>query len=177
MCYLVPGPPPCPEVVAVSYIRPAEVPTLVSVEGDAQVERQNTIAGFLTIIPHPPLSLHPQIICLCALSNINFTCHAIVPWETPLALCLAQPHSCHESSSHSSCIICPCAAAFVQVVSRTLYFIVFNFLLWTSCDCGILHMMWIDKSWLVTWSWNTRTISRYDHMIRSDWLEHRWAKG
>ena len=48
MRYLVPGPSPCPEVVAVFYIRPAEVPTLVSVEGDAQVERQNTVVGFLT---------------------------------------------------------------------------------------------------------------------------------
>ena len=40
---------PCPEVVAVFYIRPAEVPTLVSVKGDAQVERQNTVVGFLTL--------------------------------------------------------------------------------------------------------------------------------
>ena len=49
MCYLVPGPLPCPEVVAVFYIRPAEVPTtLFSVEGDAQVEQQNTVVGFLT---------------------------------------------------------------------------------------------------------------------------------
>ena len=48
MCYLIPGPLPCPEVVAVFYIRPAEVPTLSSVEGDAQVERQNTVVGFLT---------------------------------------------------------------------------------------------------------------------------------
>ena len=48
MRYLVPGPPPCPEVVAVFYIRPAEVPTLPSVEGDAQVERQNTVVRFLT---------------------------------------------------------------------------------------------------------------------------------
>ena len=29
-------------------------------------------------------------------------------------------------------------------LSQTLYFIVFNFLLWMSRDCGILHMMWID---------------------------------
>ena len=49
MRYLVPGPLPCPEVVAVFYIRPAEVPTLSSVEGDAQVEQQNTVVGFLTI--------------------------------------------------------------------------------------------------------------------------------
>ena len=48
MCYLVPGPLPCPEVVAVFYIRPAEVPTLFSVERDAQVEQQNTVVGFLT---------------------------------------------------------------------------------------------------------------------------------
>ena len=48
MRYLVPGPPPCPEVAAVFYIRQAEVPTLVSVKGDAQVERQNTVVGFLT---------------------------------------------------------------------------------------------------------------------------------
>ena len=48
MCHLVPGPPPCPEVVAVFYIRQAEVPTLFSVEGDAQVEQQNTVVGFLT---------------------------------------------------------------------------------------------------------------------------------
>ena len=48
MCYLVPGPLPCPEVVAVFYIRPAEVLTLFSVGGDAQVERQNTVVGFLT---------------------------------------------------------------------------------------------------------------------------------
>ena len=50
MCYLVPGPTPCPEVVAVFYIRPAEVPTLSSVEGDAQVEQQNTVVGFLTLV-------------------------------------------------------------------------------------------------------------------------------
>ena len=49
VCYLVPGPTPCPEVVAVSYIRPAEVPTLFSVERDAQVEQQNTVVGFLTL--------------------------------------------------------------------------------------------------------------------------------
>ena len=48
MRYLVPGPTPCPEVVAIFYIRPAEVPTLFSVEGDAQVEQQNTVVGFLT---------------------------------------------------------------------------------------------------------------------------------
>ena len=48
MCYLVPGPLPCPEVVAVFYIRPAKVPTLFSVEGDAQVEQQNTVVRFLT---------------------------------------------------------------------------------------------------------------------------------
>ena len=48
MCYLVPGPLTRPEVVAVFYIRPAEVPTLSSVEGDAQVEQQNTVVGFLT---------------------------------------------------------------------------------------------------------------------------------
>ena len=49
MRHLVPGPLPCPEVVAVFYIRPAEVPTLFSVEGDAQVEQQNTVVGFLTV--------------------------------------------------------------------------------------------------------------------------------
>ena len=48
MRYLVPGPLPCPEVVAAFYIRPAEVPTLFSVKGDAQVEQQNTVVGFLT---------------------------------------------------------------------------------------------------------------------------------
>ena len=59
MCYLVPGPTPCPEVVAVFYIRPAEVLTLFSVEGDAQVKQQNTVVGFLTLralacnMPHP----------------------------------------------------------------------------------------------------------------------------
>ena len=50
MRYLVPGPLPCPEVVAVFYIRPAEVPTLFSVEGDAQVEQQNTVVGFITFV-------------------------------------------------------------------------------------------------------------------------------
>ena len=49
MRYLVPGPLPCPEVVAVSYIRQAKVPTLFSVEGDAQVEQQNTVVGFITM--------------------------------------------------------------------------------------------------------------------------------
>ena len=48
MHYLVPGPTPCPEVVAVFYIRLAKVPTLFSVERDAQVEQQNTVVGFLT---------------------------------------------------------------------------------------------------------------------------------
>ena len=48
VCYLVPGPTPCPEVVTVFYIRPAKVPTLSSVEGEGQVEQQNTIVGFLT---------------------------------------------------------------------------------------------------------------------------------
>ena len=46
--YLVPGPTPCPEVVAVSYIRLAKVPTLFSVERDAQVKQKNTVVGFLT---------------------------------------------------------------------------------------------------------------------------------
>ena len=46
--YLVPGPVPCPEVVAVFYIRLAEVLTLSSVEREAQVKRQNTAVGFLT---------------------------------------------------------------------------------------------------------------------------------
>ena len=32
-----------------------------------------------------------------------------------------------------------------SILSQTLYFIAFNFLFWTSCDCGILHMMWIDR--------------------------------
>ena len=48
MCYLVPGPMPCPEVVAISYIRQAEVLTLFSVEGDAQVKQKNHEHGFLT---------------------------------------------------------------------------------------------------------------------------------
>ena len=48
MCYLVPGPMPCPEVVAISYIRQAEVLTLSSVEGDAQVEQKNHTNWFLT---------------------------------------------------------------------------------------------------------------------------------
>ena len=39
---------PCPEVVAISYIRPAEVPTLFSVEGDAQVKQKNHKRGLLT---------------------------------------------------------------------------------------------------------------------------------
>ena len=60
MRYLVPGPPPCPEVVAVFYIRPAEVLTLFSVEGDAQVEPQNTIVGFLTIANHSSHSLSEE---------------------------------------------------------------------------------------------------------------------
>ena len=49
MHYLVSGPTPCPEVVAVSYIRLAEVPTLFSVEGDTQVEQKNTTVRFLTL--------------------------------------------------------------------------------------------------------------------------------
>ena len=40
---------PCPEVVAVSYIRQAEVPTLFSVERDTQVEQKNHKHGFLTV--------------------------------------------------------------------------------------------------------------------------------
>ena len=43
---------PCPEVVAVSYIRPAEVPTLFSVEEDAQIEQKNHAVGFLTYRQH-----------------------------------------------------------------------------------------------------------------------------
>ena len=41
---------PCPEVVAVSYIREAEVLTLFSVEGDAQVEQKNHATRFLTSV-------------------------------------------------------------------------------------------------------------------------------
>ena len=48
MRYLVPGSPPCPGVVTVSYIRQAEVLTLFSVEGEAQVKRQNTVVKCLT---------------------------------------------------------------------------------------------------------------------------------
>ena len=61
-------------------------------------------------------------------------------------------------------------------LSRTLYFIAFNFLLWMSRDWDTSHDV-NGQSWLVTWSWDTRTISRYSHMIHSDWLKHRWAKG
>ena len=39
---------PCPEVVAVSYIRQAENLTPFSVEGDAQVKQKNHKRGFLT---------------------------------------------------------------------------------------------------------------------------------
>ena len=49
VCHLVPGPLPCPEVVAISYIRQAEVLTLFSVEGHAQVEQKNHAPGFLTL--------------------------------------------------------------------------------------------------------------------------------
>ena len=48
MHYLVPGPLPCPEVVAVSYIRQAKVLTLFSVKGDTQVKQKNHTNGFLT---------------------------------------------------------------------------------------------------------------------------------
>ena len=48
---------PCPEVVAVFYIRPAEVPTLFCVEGEAQVEQQNTVVGFLTYLDFQSLVL------------------------------------------------------------------------------------------------------------------------
>ena len=48
MRYLVPGPTPCPEVVAVFYFRQAEVSTLFDVEGDAQVEQKNHTNGFFT---------------------------------------------------------------------------------------------------------------------------------
>ena len=50
---------PCPEVVAVSYIRQAEVPTLFSVEGDAQVEQKNHKCRFLTLMLFlaPPLEI------------------------------------------------------------------------------------------------------------------------
>ena len=40
---------PCPEVFTVSYIRPAEVLTLFSVEGDTQVKQKKTAVGFLTV--------------------------------------------------------------------------------------------------------------------------------
>ena len=61
MHYLVPGPVPCPEVVAVFYIRLAKVPTPFSVEGDAQVKQKNHTVGLLTILvtllitPPPPI--------------------------------------------------------------------------------------------------------------------------
>ena len=59
--YLVPGPTPCPEVVAISYIRPAEVPTLFSVEGEAQVKQQNTVVGFLTNCQHSVCAIQTSI--------------------------------------------------------------------------------------------------------------------
>ena len=46
--YLVLGSMPCPEVVAISYIRQAEVPTLFSAEGDTQVKQKNHEHRFLT---------------------------------------------------------------------------------------------------------------------------------
>ena len=54
VCYLVPGSPPCPEVVAVSYIRQAEDLTLFSFEGDAQVKQKNHERRFLTICQGHP---------------------------------------------------------------------------------------------------------------------------
>ena len=54
MRYLVPGPMPCPEVVTISYIRPAKVLTLFSVEGDTQVKQKNHKCGFLTTLVRTP---------------------------------------------------------------------------------------------------------------------------
>ena len=44
-------------------------------------------------------------------------------------------HTCVHSSAAADCM---------ASVSQTLYFIAFNFLLWMSRDCGILHMMWTE---------------------------------
>ena len=54
VCYLVPGPTPCPEVAAISYIEQAEVPTLFRVERDAQVKQKNHKRRFLTQLDHRP---------------------------------------------------------------------------------------------------------------------------
>ena len=62
MRYLVPGPTPCSEVVAVSYIRQAEVPTLLSVERDAQVKQKNHECGFLTICVHFGVQIHSGLL-------------------------------------------------------------------------------------------------------------------
>ena len=73
VCYLIPGPLPCPEVVAVFYIRPAEVPTLFSVEGDAQVEQRNTVVGFLTNMDITGTEIDIQALAKFTLGNVLAT--------------------------------------------------------------------------------------------------------
>ena len=83
--YLVPGPPPCPEVVAVFYIRPVEVPTLFSVEGDAQVERQNTVVGFLTLELSSPF---PSSLSVSHHSHTQLPLVRSVPFMSSADICL-----------------------------------------------------------------------------------------
>ena len=71
--YLVPGPTPCPEVVAVSYIRPAEVPTLFSVEGDAQVKQKNTAVGFITPVACTGYHMRAKQVILWK-SSVSWSC-------------------------------------------------------------------------------------------------------
>ena len=69
----------------------------------------------------------------------------LFPWpvgsdpSTRVATWRSSGRSCGSSGPPGN------AGCTLWYVSRTLYFIVFNFPLWTSRDCEILHMMWIDS--------------------------------
>ena len=95
---------PCPEVVAISYIRPAKVPTRFRVEGEAHVKRQNTVVGFLTYnrLPYYAIRLNGPLPLSVLNGEEPINLDIFLPVSTSCATTLS-----HASSSSSSPVPIP----------------------------------------------------------------------
>ena len=130
--YIVPGPKPCPEVVAIFYIRPAKVPTLFSVEGEAQVKQQNTVVGCLTL--RALACDMPHLLAFVALNIVK------VEMRTTLEESSSRPHWWSTSSSFTlipSFVILPP----LSFCHRRVWFNVCR-----SCPCSVhIHRIWMSR--------------------------------
>ena len=80
-----------------------------------------------------------------SIDAISFQYESIFFWLKYTVKVKGLVQTCSHAFSERRRYSEPWTELSVQFVSQMLYFIASNFLLWTSRDCGILHMMWTDS--------------------------------